>query len=125
MVGDIFRHDGAGADEGVTADGVATDDGAVGAERCTSFDKGGADLVHLADFRPWIIDVGKDHGRTAEDAVFQSDAFIDGDVVLDFAFIADGRVGADDDVLADIAVFADFGAGEDVGKMPNSRSLTD
>ena len=125
MVGDIFRHDGAGADEGVTADGVATDDGAVGAERCTSFDKGGADLVHLADFRTGVVDVGEYHRRAAKNAVFQSDTFIDADVVLDLAFVADDYVGTNDDILADVAVVADFGTGEDVGEVPDFRPGTD
>ena len=61
MVGDVFCYDCAGADEGVTADGVAADDGAVGAQSCASFDKGGANLIHFADFRAWVVDVGKDH----------------------------------------------------------------
>ena len=108
MVGDIFCYDCSGADEGVLADSVAADDRAVGAERCSLFDEGGAHLIHFADFCTGIVDVGKDHGWAAEDAVFQCDAFIDGDVVLDFAFVADDGVGTDDDVLADVAVFADF-----------------
>ena len=61
MVGDVFGHDGAGADEGVAADGMATDDGAIGPQRRTFLDKGGADLVHLSDFGPGVIDVCKDH----------------------------------------------------------------
>ena len=125
MIGDVFCHDGAGADEGVLADGMAANYGAVGAECCASFDEGGTHLVHFADFRPGIVDVGEDHRGAAENAVFQGDAFIDADVVLDLAFVANGCVGTDDDVLADVAVVADFGAGKDVGKMPNSRSLTD
>jgi len=125
MIGDIFCYNRTGTDEGITADGMAANYGAVGAECCALFDEGGAHLVHFADFRPGVVDVGEDHRRTAEDAVFEGDAFVDADVVLDFAFVADDGVGADDDVLADVAVFADFGTGEDVGEVPNSRSLTD
>ena len=125
VVGDVFGHDSAGADEGVAADGVAADDGAVGAECCAFFDEGWTHLVHLADFRTRVEDVGKDHRGAAENAVFQCDAFINGDVVLNFAFVADGCVGTDDDVLAYIAAFANVGAGKDVGEVPDSRSLTD
>ena len=96
MIGDILRDHGTGADEGVTTDGVATDDGAVGSQGGAFFDEGGADLVHFGDFRPGIVDVGEDHGWTAEDAVFEGHAFIDTDVVLDLALVADGNVGADD-----------------------------
>ena len=125
MVGDVFCDDCAGADEGISADGVATDDGAVGAECCAFFYERGAHLIHFADFRPWVVDVGKDHRRAAENAVFQGDAFVNADVVLDFAFVADDGVGADDNVLADVAVLADFGAGEDVGEVPDLRFFAD
>ena len=119
MIGDVFRHNGAGADEGVAADCVATDDGAVGAERRAFLDEGGAHLIHLSDFGAGVVDVGEDHRGAAEDAIFQCYAFIDADVVLNFAFVAYDCVGADDNVLADVAVFADFGAGEDVGEVPD------
>jgi len=125
MVGYVFGHDRTRTDEGVTANGMATNDGAIGAEGCALFDKGGADLVHFAYFSPRVVYVGEYHRRAAEDAVFQGYAFIDADIVLNFAFVADDCVGADDDVLSDVAVLADFGTGEDVGEMPNSRSLTD
>jgi len=92
MIGYVFRHDGAGADKRVLADGVAADDGAVGAECCALFDKSGADLVHFPDFCPRVVYVGKDHGRAAEDAVFQCNAFIDADVVLYLTFVADDCV---------------------------------
>jgi len=121
MVRDVLCHDGAGADKGIAADGVATDDGAVGTQGGALPDKGGADLVHLADFGAGVVDIGENHGGAAEDAVFKGDAFIDADVVLDLAFGADGGVGADDDVLADVAGFADFGIGEDVGEVPDLR----
>ncbi len=108
MVGDIFCDDCSCADEGVLADGMAADDGAVGTKCCAFFDEGGADLVHFADFRSRVIDVCKDHRGTAENAVLQGDAFIDTDVVLYFAFVTDDCVGADDNILADVAVFADL-----------------
>ena len=70
MIRNVFCYNGTRADEGVTADGVATDDGAVGAERSAALDERGADLIHFADFRSGVVDVGENHGRTAEDAVF-------------------------------------------------------
>ncbi len=85
----------------------------------------GTDLVHFADFRSGVVDVGEDHRGAAENAVFEGDTFVDTDIVLDFAFVADDCVGTDDDVLADVAVLADVGTGEDVGEVPDSRSLTD
>lgn len=111
MVGNVFCDNRAGTDEGITAYCMATNDSAVGTECCSFFYEGGADLVHFADFRPWIINVGENHGRPTKNAVFQDNAFIGADVVLDFAFVADNCVGSDDDILADVAVFTNFGAG--------------
>lgn len=118
MIGHIFSYNGASANEGVTADGVATDNRAVCTQRGAVLDEGGADLVHLGYLRAWIVDVRENHRWSAENAVFKGDAFIDRNVVLKLAFVADGHIGTDDAVLADIAVLADFRAGEDVGKVP-------
>ena len=125
MVGDILCDYRTGADKGIAADGVAADDGAVGPQGGAFLDEGGADLVHLGDFRPWVEDIREDHRGAAEDAVFQGDAFIDADVVLDLAFVADGDVRADDDILANVAVFADFGSGKDMGEVPDFCALAD
>ena len=108
MVGDILCDHCPGADEGITPNGVAADDGAVGPQGGTFFDEGRTNLIHLPDFRPWIVDIGENHRGAAEDAVLQGGAFINADVVLNLAFIANDGIGADDDVLADIAVLADF-----------------
>ena len=61
MVGDILCDYSSSTDEGIAADGVAADDGGIGPQGSAMFDQGGTDLVHLADFRPGIIDIGKDH----------------------------------------------------------------
>ena len=80
------------------------------------FHPGRADLVHLPDFGPWVVDVGKDHGRSAENTVFQGNAFVNGDIVLNFTPFADGDIRADDHVLPDIAVFAQGCVVQDMGK---------
>jgi hypothetical protein len=114
VIGNILSYHRPGADEGILAYGMATDDGTVGPQGGAFLDEGGADLIHLGDLRPWVVDVREDHRRAAEDAVFQGDSFINAHVVLDLASVAYGGVGADDDILSDIAVFADFGTGEDM-----------
>ena len=119
VVRDILCDYRPGADEGIAADGMAADNGAVGSQGSALLDEGRTNLVHLGDFRPGVVDVGENHRGAAEDAVFEGDAFIDADVILDFAFVADGHIGADDNVLADVAVFTDFGAGKDVGEVPD------
>ncbi len=70
-------------------------------------DQGRTDLVHFYDFRARVVDVGKDHGRAAENTVLEGDAFEDRYVVLDFTLVSDGHVRSDDYVLADVAVFSD------------------
>lgn len=121
VVGNVFGDHSACADEGVTPDGVAADDCAVGAKGCSFFYQCWSHLIHFADFRSWVDDVGKNHRWAAEDTIFEDDTFINADVVLDFAFVAYFGIGADDDVLADVAVFTDLGTGEDVGEVPDFR----
>ena len=123
VVGNILRNHRTGADKGVAADGDLTDNGAVGTQGGAFLDEGGADLVHLGNLSPGVVDVGEDHGRAAEDAVFQGHAFVDAHVVLDLALVADGDVGSDGDVLADVAVLTDFGAGKNMRKLLGSRYM--
>ena len=69
-------------------------------------------------FRSRNGDVGKHAARTAEDVVFQLDAFIDGDVVLHLHSIADLDVIADVDVLSERAVLSDPGSRLYMTEMP-------
>ena len=70
--------------------------------------QGGTNLVHFADFGPWVVDVGKNHTWSTEDAIFEIYTVEDGDVVLDLALVTYSYVWADDRVLADVAVGTDF-----------------
>ena len=126
MVRNIVGDHGAGAHKAVFPDGGSTYDGTVGPQGRAVFHEGvGADLVHLADFGPWVIDVGKDHGRSAENTVFQGNAFVNGDIVLNFTPFPNGDIGADYHVLPDIAVFAQGCVGQDMGKMPDFGAFAD
>lgn len=73
------------------------------------FNNSGTYLINLADFRPWIIDIGKDHRWSAENAVFRCNAFINIDVVLYFAFVAYIGIRINDDIMAAVTVSTDFG----------------
>jgi hypothetical protein len=53
-------------------------DGAVGPHGGAFLHEGWANLIHLANFRPGIVDIGKNHGRPSEDAIFQGAFFIRG-----------------------------------------------
>ncbi len=125
MIGDVLGDDCSCADECIVANSMTANNGAVRTHCGTFFNKSRAHLIHLADFRTGIIDVGKDHGGSTEDTVFQGDAFVDADVVLDFTFVADDGVGANDDILSNVAVITDFGATQNVREMPDFRPGTD
>ena len=79
---------------------MPADDGAVGPQGGAFLDEAWADLVHLRNFGPGVVNVREYHRRSAEDAVFQGNAFIDADIVLDLAFVADGDIRADNAILA-------------------------
>ena len=57
--------------------------------------------------------------------VFKCDAFIHGHIILNFDSIAHGNTGTDDDILPDLAVLPDARSCENMGRVPNTRSLTD
>ena len=78
----------------------------LGSEGGPVFHQRGPYLVHLADFGPGIVYVGKIHGGSAEDAVFQRYPFKYGDVVLNLAPLTDNSIRSNYHVLADVAVFA-------------------
>ncbi len=67
---------------------MAADDGAVGPQGSAFLDEGGADLVLLGDFRAGVLDVPKDAGGAAEDAILQDNAFIHADPVPNGAHIS-------------------------------------
>ena len=111
MVQNIVGDHSACADKAVFPYGGATDDGAVGAEGDAVFNQGGTYLIHLPNFGPGIVDIGKHHGRAAKNTVFQGDAFVNGDIVLDLTPFADGHIRTDHHVLADIAFFTNVRIG--------------
>ena len=118
MIGYIFCHNCTGTDKSIVTDGMATDNSTVGAQCSTFFYQRRAHLIHLADFRPGVVDVGKDHRGAAENTIFQCNTFIDADVVLYLAFVADHSIRTNDYILTDVAVFADF---RKYGKMAVSK----
>ena len=123
----IFGYDGACADEGKPSDCNTAEDRRVGPEGGAFLDQGffvelGADL---GIFAPGVGDVGENHGRTAENVIFEGHAFIYGNIVLNFNEIADDDVVPDVDILAENAVAADAGAALDVGKMPDFGAFAD
>ncbi len=122
---DVLVDDGARADEGVFANGDATNDGAVGAQSGAFLDQGVAVFVLALDQGSGVVDVGEHHAGAAEDALFQGDVVVDGDVVLDLAAVADNDFVADEDVLAQRYPGADAGAAANMDEMPDAGSFAD
>ena len=119
VIGHIACHHRTGPDKGISADPVAADNGAIGAQGGTLLNQGGPDLFHAPDVGPGIDDIGEDHAGAAEDVIFQGDTFIDGNVILNLASLSDGDVRTDHDILTDVAVIAEEGTGQNMGKMPD------
>lgn len=114
VVRNILCHHGTSADKRITANCMAAYDGAIGAKGRTFFNHCRANLIHLPNFRPWIIDVCENHGRATENAIFQRYTLIDAYIVLYLALVADRNIGTNYNVLADIAARTDFSSRKNV-----------
>ena len=89
MVGDVPGNHGPRADKGLASDGHPADNGRIGSDGRPLLDAGGTNLIHFTDFSPGVVDVGKDHGWTAENPILQGHTLIDAYVVLNLAVVAD------------------------------------
>ena len=119
VIGHIACHHRTGPDKGISADPVSAYNGAIGAQGGALLNQGRPDLFHAPDVGPGIDDIGEDHAGSAEDVIFQGDAFIDGNVILNLASLSDGDVRTDHHVLSDVAVFSDHAALQHMREMPD------
>ncbi len=113
-----------GSDEGVLSQGYSADDGGVGTDCGSFFYQRRPSLIHFPHFRPRIVHICKNHGRTAEDSILKGHALVNRNVVLNLAVAPNCNIRANDNVLTDVTFFADFRAGKDMGKMPDLCSAT-
>ena len=111
--------------KGIAADGIAADDGRIGADRRPAPDQGGREFILALDKGARRQNVGEDHGGAKEDLILDRHAGVDGNVILNFDALTQVYVGADHDVLAQHAVFADHTAAKDMAKMPNLAVIAD
>ncbi len=125
IIGHITRHHRARADERVAANGHPANNRGVGADGRAPAHQRGLELALALDLAARIDDVGEDHGRPAEDVIFQNDAIVHRDVVLNFDAIADDRVVVHEHVLAQVAALADAGRGHDMAEVPDARARAD
>jgi hypothetical protein len=117
-------HHRSGANEGKPADRCATDDRAVCSERGAALDNRVTVLALSLYSGPRVVDIGKDHARSAKDIVFKGDVVVDRDIVLDLDAIAYPNPVADEYILAEGAITTDNGPPAYVDKMPDSRSVS-
>ena len=124
-IGHVARNHGPGGDKGEHAYRHATDDGAIRAKRRAFPDTGIAVFGLALDEGTRVVDIGKDHRRAAENALFQNYVVIDGHIVLYLAVVADFCVVPDEAILPQRDIPADFRACADMRKMPDAAALAD
>ena len=121
----VSRHDCSGANKGVGADIVTTDDGGIGSNTGAAPNVSAGELAAAVDSAAWIGYVGEYAAGTEEDVVVAGDASIDANVVLNLDVCAQDYAGGDHDVLSNIAALADHSARHDVAEMPNLGARSD
>ena len=107
MVRNISGNYSACTDKRILAYGDTANDRRIGAYGSPALDFGFTHFIHFGYFRSGIVYIGKHHGWSAKNMIFEGDAFVYGHIVLDFASVSDNDVRTDYDILADITVFAD------------------
>jgi hypothetical protein len=125
MIRNVFCYNSTSPNKGVSSPCYSAYDGSIGSDCCAFLDQSRPYLIHLANFSPGIVNIGKDHGRAAKNSVFKGHTFIYTDVVLYLALFADGYIRAYYHVLADVAIFPYVGAGENMGEVPDLRFFAD
>lgn len=117
MIRNIFGYYSPSTDERIVSNGITANNGAAGAYGRAFLHMRGMHLIHFSDFRPCVIDVGKGHRWSAENAVFKFYAFINIDFVLDSIFVADEGIGTNHNILSNTAVFTYLRAVQFVGEV--------
>ena len=112
-------------DKGKFTNGVATDDGAVGAQGRTTLDQRVAVFVLAGDGTTRVVYVGEHHARAAENVVFQRDVVVHRDVVLHLHVVADHNLVADKHVLTKGTIPADHRLTADMNPMPDASVFAD
>jgi hypothetical protein len=108
MIRDILCDYGARANKGISADGVAADYSAVCSKGSALLNKCGAELIHLPKLCTGIIYISKDHGRAAEDTIFQCHTLIYAYIILELAIVSYGNIRPNHHVLSNITFFPDL-----------------
>ena len=123
--GNIFINNCTRSNKGIFTYSYAADNGAVGSQSSTFFDKGGPVFIFAFNLSTRVIDVGKYHAWAAKYFLFERDVIVNADVVLDFAAVTNNNLVADKYVLTKRNAFADGGATTDMYEVPDARSFAD
>ena len=118
----VFRHNGAGSDQGAATYRMT-------AHYCAIRTEGGS-LAHARtrvnsvhrEVRPRSIYIRKNAGRATEYIVFELNAFVDGNIVLDPDTIPNVDIVTNIHILAQGTILSDNSPPLDMAEMPNLRS---
>ena len=123
VIGNVFGHYRTCSNKGVAPDCSSADNCAISAQSRALFHQGAPVFRLPVDVASGRGHVGEDHGRTAEDVVFQFNAIEERHIVLNLNVIANPHARGHVNVLPKIAFAADSRVRHHVGKVPNLRSL--
>ena len=124
VVGDVPRHEGAGADHGVAADRHAGQKDRPGAEARSFAHEGPGIAVEVASAARARI-VRERHVGADEDVVLEDQTVVERDPALDRDAVAQDDVVLDEAAITDVAVPADPRTREDVHERPDPRAVAD
>lgn len=121
--GHVAIDDRTRSDKSVFPHRIATHNGAICPKGCTALDQRIAIFVLAGYSTARVIDVGKNHARTAEHVVLQGHVVVNRHVILNLDVVADDNLVADKHVLAKRAVAADDGLAADMRPVPDTGVL--
>src|SRR5579864_3292982 len=125
VIGNIFRHNRACADEAVAAELDPANDGGVRAHRSATPKDGFLVQRVTVHLRTGVRDVREHRGRPQKDIVFDFDSGINRNIVLDLHVVADDDTRGDLTVLAEDATLPDLRAFHNVREVPDLRARPD
>lgn len=109
------------------AQGVATDDGGVGTDGCSTLDQRRhpelGSTLGKESARGEVV--GKNTGGTTKNALLQGYPAVDRNIVLELAVVADDDIAAYEAVLPDHAPLAEIGTARDMAEVPDLRAIAD
>src|SRR5690606_40470955 len=121
MIWNIAGDDGAGTDEGVAADGYATDDRRIGTQGRTLSHKGAAVGPLSRNGGARDDNIGEDEAWAAENLILQGNPIVKRDIVLGLDPRSDTHIIADEDVLSHHAILANDRPAAEVPKIPDPQ----